>query len=524
VAGRLASYPDVVEWARLVELVGRVRATSRRGEKVALIADALRAARGRETELLALYLKGTLPQGRIGVGWRTLEPAMPSGPPVGEPLTLAGVDEGLAAVAAETGPGSTERRLKRLRALLEATEEPGRRLLVGLLLGEVRQGALDGLVIEAIARAAALRAADVRRAAMYAPHLGELARTALEDGAAGIGRFSLRLLHPVAPMLASPAGDAEEALERLGEAAFEYKLDGARLQVHRAGDEVRVFTRQLQDVTARVPEVVDWARALPVREAVVEGEALALREDGRPRPFQETMRRLGRSKDVETARRAMPLSSFFFDLLYLEGEGPLVGAPYGERIERLRRLVAPERLLPRLVTSDPEEAERFFDQAVAAGHEGVMAKSLVAPYAAGQRGFHWLKLKPAHTLDLVILAAEWGSGRRQGWLSNLHLGAREAESGRLVMLGKTFKGLTDEMLLWQTERLLSLETSRDSWTVHVRPELVAEIAFGDVQESPRYPAGLALRFARVKRYREDKPAAEADTLQAVRAIFERQRA
>ena len=513
-----------MEWARLVELVARVRATSKKGEKVALIADVLRQARGRETELLALYLTGTLPQGRIGVGWRTLEPAMPSGPAVGEPLTLARVDEALAAVAAETGPGSADRRLRRLRALLEATDEPGRRLLVELLMGEVRQGALDGLVIEAIARAAGLPAPDVRRAAMYAPDLGELARAALEEGAAGLGRFSLRLLSPVAPMLASPAGDAEEALERLGEAAFEYKLDGARLQVHRAGDEVRVFTRQLQDVTARVPEVVEWARALPVREAVVEGEALALREDGRPRPFQETMRRLGRSKDVEAARRAMPLSSFFFDLLYLEGEGPLVSLPYAERVERLQRLVEPAALLPRLVTRDPEEAERFFDQAIEAGHEGVMAKSLVAPYAAGQRGFHWLKLKPAHTLDLVILAVEWGSGRRQGWLSNLHLGARDAESGQFVMLGKTFKGLTDEMLRWQTEKLLSLETSRDAWTVHVRPELVAEIAFSDVQESPRYPAGLALRFARVKRYREDKPAAEADTLQAVREIFREQRA
>jgi DNA ligase-1 len=513
-----------MEWVHLVDLVARVRATSKKGEKVALIAEALRGTHDRETELLALYLTGSLPQGRIGVGWRTLQPAMPAGPAVGEPPTLERVDEAFAAVAAETGPGSTERRLRLLRALLESTDEPGRRLLVELLMGEVRQGALEGLVIEAIAKAALLPPADVRRAAMYAPGVGELARAALEEGAAGLGKFSLRLLFPVAPMLASPAGDAEEALERLGEAAFEYKLDGARLQVHRAGDEVRVFTRQLQDVTARVPEVVDWARALPVREAVVEGEALALRPDGRPRPFQETMRRLGRSKDVEAARRALPLSSFFFDLLFLEGEGPLVSIPYAQRVERLQRLVAPAVLLPRVVTGDAEEAERFFDQAVAAGHEGLMAKSLVAPYAAGQRGFHWLKLKPAHTLDLVILAVEKGSGRRSRWLSNLHLGARDAESGRFVMLGKTFKGLTDEMLEWQTGKLLSLETSRDAWTVHVRPELVAEIAFADVQESPRYPAGLALRFARVKRYRPDKPAAEADTLQAVRAIFERQRA
>jgi len=513
-----------MEWARLVELVGRVRATTKKGEKVALIADLLRQTRGREAELAALYLTGSLRQGRIGVGWRTLQPAMPSGAPAGEPLTLARVDEALSAVAAETGPGSAERRLRVLRSLLEAADEPGRRLLVELLMGEVRQGALEGLVIDAVARASGLAPSDVRRAAMYAPNVGGLARAALEKGASGLGVFSLRLLSPVAPMLASPAGDAEEALGRLGEAAFEYKLDGARLQVHRAGDEVRVFTRQLQDVTARVPEVVEWARGLPVREAVVEGEALALRPDGRPRPFQETMRRFGRRRNVETVRGDLPLSSFFFDLLYLEGEGPLVSMPYEKRFERLSRLVEPRVLLPRLVTRDPEEAERFFDQAVESGHEGLMAKSLAAPYVAGQRGFHWLKLKPAHTLDLVILAVEKGSGRRSQWLSNLHLGARDAESDRFVMLGKTFKGLTDEMLRWQTEKLLSLEDSRDERTVHVRPELVAEIAFADVQESPRYPAGLALRFARVKRYRPDKVAAEADTLQTVRAIFERQRA
>ena len=512
-----------MEWGRLVELVGRVRATARKGEKVALIAELLRQTRGRETGLLALYLTGTLPQGRIGVGWRTLEPALPSGPAQGEPLTLARLHEGLDAVAAETGPGSADRRLRLLRALLQATDEAGRRLLVELLLGEVRQGALEGLVIEAIARAAGLAPADVRAAAMYAPSLGDLARAALEEGAAGLARFSLVLLSPAAPMLASPTGDAEEALERLGEAAFEYKVDGARLQVHRAGDEVRVFTRQLQDVTPRVPEVVEWARALPTREAVVEGEALALRADGRPRPFQETMRRLGRSKDVEAARRAQPLSFFFFDALYVEGEGPLVALPYTERIVRLRRLVSPGLLLPQLVTRDPEEAEHFFAQALADGHEGLMAKSLGAPYAAGQRGFHWLKLKPAHTLDLLVLAAEWGSGRRKGWLSNLHLGARDAESGQPVMLGKTFKGLTDEVLRWQTEKLLALETSRDDWTVRVRPELVVEIAFGDVQESRQYPAGLALRFARVKRYRSDKSAAEADTIQRVREIFRRQR-
>jgi DNA ligase-1 len=284
-----------------------------------------------------------------------------------------------------------------------------------------------------------------------------------------------------------------------------------------------VFTRELRDVTARVPELVEWARALEPRELLLEGETIALRPDGRPHPFQVTMRRFGRSKDVAAARAELPLSSFFFDCLYREGEGPLIALPYAERVQRLAGIVAEPQRLPRLVTRDAEDADRFLRQALAAGHEGLMAKSLEAPYAAGHRGLHWLKLKAAETLDLVILAVEWGSGRRQGWLSNLHLGARDTESGQFVMLGKTFKGLTDEMLRWQTETLLSLETGRDGHVVHVRPELVVEVAFSDVQESPRYPAGMALRFARVKRHRPDKKAAEADTLARVMEIFRRQR-
>jgi DNA ligase-1 len=513
-----------LELAQLVALVERVRATSKKGEKVALIAGLLRPTRGREAELLALYLSGSLPQGRIGIGHRTLQGAWQPGPGSGLPLTLLELDGALESFAADAGAGSSERRARRLRELFQRTDEGGRRFLGELLLGELRQGALEGLVLEAVAKASGIPASDVRQAAMFAGSVGEVARAALEDGAPALARFSLRLLSPVAPMLASPAGDVEEALERLGEAAFEYKLDGARIQLHRAGDQVRVFTRQLQDVTERVPELAEWARALPARELVLEGEAIALRADGRPQPFQLTMRRLGRSKDVEKARREMPLSWFFFDCLFLEGEGPLVGAAYAERAARLARSVPREALLPRLVTGDAVQAEAFLRRALAEGHEGLMAKALAAPYVAGQRGFHWMKLKTAHTLDLVVLAVEWGSGRRQGWLSNLHLGARDAESGRFVMLGKTFKGLTDEMLRWQTERLLTLESRRDEWVVHVWPQLVVEVAFSDVQESPRYPAGLALRFARVKRHRPDKPASEADTLQTVRAIFERQRA
>ena len=507
----------------LVEGVGRVRATTGKTEKVARLADILRATHGRETELAALYLTGTLPQGRIGLGWRTLQSAVPEAPAAdaGERLTLADVDGLCEAVAGERGAGSGERRMQALRALFARADAEERRFLIELLTGELRQGALEGLLLEAIVRASGLPASSVRQAAMYSGSVGEVA---LEEGAAGLGRFSLRLLSPVAPMLASTADDVEAALERLGPAAFEYKLDGARIQLHKAGDEVRVFTRHLQDVTARVPEVVDFARALPAREAVLEGETIALRPDGRPHPFQLTMSRIGRSKDVEAGRIAVPLSSFFFDCLFLEGEGSLVAVPYAERIERLARTVPAGAVLPRIHTGAADEAARFFGQALAEGHEGLMAKSLTAPYAAGHRGFHWLKLKSAHTLDLVVLAVEHGSGRRRGWLSNLHLGARDPETGQFVMLGKTFKGLTDEMLRWQTEKLLSLEVSRDEFTVYVRPELVAEIAFSDVQESPRYPAGLALRFARVKAYRPDKPASEADTIQAVQEIFRRQRA
>ncbi|MET0553425.1 MAG: ATP-dependent DNA ligase [Vicinamibacteria bacterium] len=513
-----------MELGRLVELAARVRATTKKTEKVALIAAFLRETRERETALAALYLCGTLPQGRVGIGWRSVEEALAEPPAPGQPLTLAEVDRTLDEVAAAKGAGSGARRSAALRALVARAGPDERRFLAQLLLGETRQGAQEGLVLDAVARASGLPAAAVREAAMYSGDVGTVARAATEEGAAGLARFTLTLLSPIAPMLANPADDVEAALGRLGQAAFEYKVDGARIQIHKAGDEVRVFTRHLQDVTHRVPEIVEWTRALAPRELVLEGEAIAMRADGRPFPFQETMSRFGRSKDVAAARQAVPLSSFFFDLLLRSGEGSVVGLAYAERARLLAETVEPGRLLPRIVTADHGEAERFLRRSLDDGHEGLMAKSLSASYAAGQRGFSWLKLKAAHTLDLVVIAVEWGSGRREGWLSNLHLGARDPASGQFVMLGKTFKGLTDELLRWQTERLLALETGRDGHVVRVRPELVVEIAFNDVQESRHYPAGLALRFARVKRYRTDKPAAEADTIDAVRALFERQRA
>ena len=508
--------------ARLVEAVEHVRATTKKSEKIRLLADTLRGTHGHETVLAALYLSGTLPQGKIGLGWNLMQQAMHEFPVSGEPLALSDVDKCLDLLAAERGPGSTERRVAELRKLFNRARPDERRFLSQLLIGELRQGALEGVLLDAIAKAAELPPAEVRQASMFAPNIGELARVALEEKSAGLNRFSLRLFDPVAPMLANSAQDVDEALQRLERAAFEYKLDGARIQVHKGGGDVRLFTRQLQDVTGRLPELVEWAQRLPVREAVLDGEAITLRPDGKPGPFQTTMRRLGRIKDVAAMRQSIPLSPFIFDALYVDGDS-LLTRSYEDRTKLLAS-IAPEAAIPRVITAQPEEARRFLTQSLAAGHEGVMAKSPSAPYIAGQRGFHWLKLKEATTLDLVVLAAEWGNGRRQGWLSNLHLGAFDPASGRFVMLGKTFKGLTDDMLRLQTQQLLALETHREGQTVFVRPELVLEIAFSDIQESPRYPAGLALRFARVKRYRPDKCPQEADTIQTVTELFQAQRA
>jgi DNA ligase-1 len=511
-----------MELARLVDAVEQVRATSKKSEKIRILADTLRATSGEETALAALYLTGSLRQGKIGIGWALIQQALPESANGGNPLTLADVDQAFERLTAERGTGSSERRIGELKRLFTRANADERRFLSHLLIGELRQGALEGVLLDAIAKAGQLPAADVRQAFMFAPTIGELASAALRDGAAGLARYSLRLFVPVAPMLAATAEDIEETMERLSRAAFEYKLDGVRVQVHKGGDEVRLFTRQLQDVTARLPDVVGWARRLPVNEAVLDGEAISLRGDGRPQPFQTTMRRLGRVKDVAGMVESIPLTPFMFDALYLDGES-LLARPYEERTSILAE-IAPKAVIPRVITSQAEEARHFLAQSLAAGHEGVMAKSLTAPYVAGQRGFHWLKLKEATTLDLVVLAAEWGNGRRQGWLSNLHLGARDPVTGQFVMLGKTFKGLTDEMLRLQTEQLLKLETQREAQTVYVRPELVVEIAFSDLQESPRYPAGLALRFARVKRYRPDKTAQEADTIQTVTELFRSQRA
>jgi DNA ligase-1 len=505
--------------ADLVECSRRVGSRPGRLEKIEELAACLRRVDAECLEVAVAYLAGELPQGSIGAGAAALRSALEAPAASSPSLRLAEVDLALERVARARGPGSAAERQRTLHELFARATRDEREFLARLILGELRQGAQEGLVVEAVARAAGVSAAQVRRALMLEGDLRPVARAALREGARGLERFQVELFRPLQPMLASPAEDVPEALGELGQAAFEWKLDGGRIQVHKGGEEVRVFTRRLNDVTARLPEVVEAVRALPARELILDGEALALRPDGRPEPFQVTMQRFGRKLDVEAMRAALPLRAFFFDCLRAEGQS-LLDRPAAERFAALAECLPGELAIPRLVTGDAAAAEAFLREALERGHEGLVAKSLDAAYAAGSRGREWLKLKRAHTLDLVVLAAEWGHGRRRGWLSNLHLGARDPSRGGFVMLGKTFKGMTDEMLAWQTRRLLELEIARDEWTVHVRPELVVEVAVGGVQGSPQYPGGVALRFARVKRYRPDKRPEDADTLAAVAALRE----
>lgn len=503
----------IEEIARVSEAVA---ATSARREKIERLAECLRRLQPEEVPIAVPYLSGFLPQGTIGVGWASLRelPSPASPPPT---LSIAEVDEAFTRVRGSSGPGSQAARRALLQDLFGRTTETERRFLIGLLSGELRQGALEGVMVEAVARAAEVPGTDVRRARMVTGDLGEVAAAALTDGRSGLARFRLQLLRPLQPMLAQTAADIDDAFGRIRPAAVEWKLDGARIQVHRLGDTVRAFTRNLADVTAQVPEVVESVRAFPVEAILLDGEAIALRKDGRPHPFQVTMGRFSSRLGMEKHRRSLPLSAFFFDCLHLDG-ADLIDQSGGERFAALTRGVPEEFRVPRAVCHTEAEAQRILDEALERGHEGVMVKSMEAPYEAGRRGASWLKVKRAHTLDLVVLAAEWGHGRRQGWLSNLHLGARDPETDGFAMLGKTFKGMTDQMLTWQTEHLLSLETHRDEYTVHVRPELVVEVAFDGIQSSTRYPSGLALRFARIKGYRPDKAAKEADTIETVRAL------
>ena len=491
-----------------------VASTSSRLSKVARIADCLAVATPDEVAIAVSYLSGELPQGTVGVGWAALRERPKPAAEVS--LELLDVDAEISRLQAISGAGSKAARSATLETLLGRATEPEQRLLVGLFLGELRQGALEGVMTDAVARAAGVPVADVRRAAMLAGDLPAVAAVAIREGSSGLERFRLTPLQPITPMLAQTGDDVESALGKLGRASVEWKLDGARIQAHRLDGDVRVFTRNLADITPRVPEIVQTVRTLDVTSIVLDGEAIALREDGRPEPFQVTMSRFG----TKATPTGPPLSAFFFDCLHVDGDD-LVDRSAGERLEALVATLPADLVVPRIETDDPVVAQSFLEETLARGHEGVMVKSLDAPYEAGRRGAGWVKVKPAHTLDLVVLAAEWGHGRRQGKLSNLHLGARDPETDGFVMLGKTFKGMTDEMLAWQTEHLLGLETSRDGHTVRVRPELVVEIAFDGVQSSSRYPGGVALRFARVKGYRPDKSATEADTIATIRAIHAR---
>jgi ATP-dependent DNA ligase I len=493
-----------------------VAASSARLAKVERLAACLGRLEAAEVHPAVAFLSGELRQRQIGVGWAALRDV--PAPAASPTLTVAEVDATFERIGRLAGPGSQAERRRLLADLLGRATAAEQRFLRGLLSGELRQGALEGVMVEAIARAAGVAATEVRRALMLRGALGPVAEAALAAGVPGLRAFHLQVGRPLQPMLASTAPSLEVAMERVGEGGVEWKLDGVRVQLHKAGDEVRVFTRTLDDVTARVPEVAEIVLALPVRSAVLDGELIALQPDGRPHPFQVTAGRLGSKLDVERQRSAVPLTLYLFDALHLDGED-LIDRGGVERHAALAAVTPVTLRVPRTVTGDPAAAAAFLADTLARGHEGVLVKSLTAPYEAGRRGTGWLKVKPVHTLDLVVLAVEWGHGRRKGWLSNLHLGARDPETGEFVMLGKTFKGLTDKLLAWQTERLLELAVGpADGWVVHVRPELVVEIAFDGVQASPRYPGGVALRFARVLRYRPDKRPEEADTIATVRAI------
>lgn len=507
-------------FAEVTRVSRDVAGTASRSRKRELLAGFFRDAEPQDVPVAVAYLAGRLPQGRLGVGWAALrDRAAPAPAPS---LTVAGVDAALSAVAAVSGQGAQAGRRALIQDLMAAATAVEQEYLIGLITGEVRQGALDAAAAEGLAEATGAPPAEVRRAVMLAGALEPVAQALLARGPAALADFRLTVGRPLLPMLAASAKSVPEAVGKLaGPCAVEEKLDGIRIQAHRDGEEVRLFTRTLDDVTGRLPEIAATVRTLAGERFVLDGEVLAFDSAGRPRPFQETAGRVGSRVDVAAAARAMPVSAVFFDVLSA-GDRDLLDLPYAVRHEALEALVPPAARVRRAVVADPadpaavREAEEFMAATLERGHEGVVVKADDGPYAAGRRGASWIKVKPVHTLDLVVLAAEWGHGRRTGRLSNLHLGAR-GEDGSFVMLGKTFKGLTDELLAWQTERLLALAERDDGHVVTVRPELVVEIAYDGVQTSPRYPAGLTLRFARVLRYREDKPAAEADTVAAVRA-------
>ncbi|WP_329556161.1 ATP-dependent DNA ligase [Streptomyces sp. NBC_00696] len=501
---------------RLAHVSQEVAATSARSRKIALLAELFRDAEADDVPIVIPYLAGRLPQGRLGIGWKVLSRSVE---PAAEPtLTVREVDARLTALGKVSGAGSQAERGRLVGELMGAATADEQRFLFGLITGEVRQGALDAVAVEGLAQATDVPAADVRRAVMLAGSLQTVAEALLADGPAALDRFRLTVGRPVLPMLAHSATSVAEAVEKLGDCAVEEKLDGIRVQVHRDGDVVRLYTRTLDDITDRLPELTAAALELRGERFILDGEVISFDADGRPRSFQETAGRVGSRVDVATAAETVPVSPVFFDALSVDGRD-LLDLPFAERHAELARLVPEPMRVRRTLVSGPEDvpaAEAFLAETLERGHEGVVVKGLDAPYNAGRRGASWLKVKPVHTLDLVVLAAEWGHGRRTGKLSNLHLGARSSD-GSFAMLGKTFKGMTDALLTWQTERLQELAVASDGHVVTVRPELVVEIAYDGLQKSTRYPAGVTLRFARVVRYREDKRAEEADSVETLLA-------
>ncbi|MFF5307302.1 ATP-dependent DNA ligase [Streptomyces sp. NPDC013161] len=501
---------------RLAHVSQEVAAASARSRKIALLAELFRDAAPDDVPIVIPYLAGRLPQGRLGIGWKVLSQSVE---PAAEPtLTVHDVDARLTALGKVSGAGSQAERARLVGELMGAATADEQRFLFGLITGEVRQGALDAVAVEGLAQATDVPATDVRRAVMLAGSLQTVAEALLADGPASLDRFRLTVGRPVLPMLAHSASSVAEAVEKLGECAVEEKLDGIRVQVHRDGEVVRLYTRTLDDITDRLPELTAAALELRGERFILDGEVISFDEDGRPRSFQETAGRVGSRVDVATAAETVPVSPVFFDALSVDGRD-LLDLPFAERHAELAQLVPEPMRVRRTLVSGPEDvpaAEAFLAETLKRGHEGVVVKGLDAPYNAGRRGASWLKVKPVHTLDLVVLAAEWGHGRRTGKLSNLHLGARSS-NGSFVMLGKTFKGMTDALLTWQTERLQELAVESDGHVVTVRPELVVEIAYDGLQKSSRYPAGVTLRFARVVRYREDKRAEEADSVETLLA-------
>jgi DNA ligase-1 len=506
--------------ADLVATSREVAATRSRKLKLARLAALLPRLSPSEVRPSVAFLCGTPRQGKLGVGYRTLQQLRATPRADQASVTALELDEIFRTLSDLSGKGSAARQTELLGELFGRLTEDEADFVARLLVGELRQGALEALVLEAVGFASGISSSVLGRAMLFAGDASEVAALALEQGADALRALSVELFRPLRPMLAQTAKDLADAIARTAPCAFEQKLDGARIQAHRAGERVAIYSRQGNELTDALPEVVELVRSFSANSLVLDGEAIALSADGRPLPFQVTMRRFGRKRDVAAQQRELPLSAFFFDCLYLDGE-VLVERSNEQRFSALSRAVPKALCVPRVVVADVAQGEAALRAALDGGHEGVVVKSLGSSYAAGRRGAGWLKLKPAPTLDLVVLGAEWGSGRRRGFLSNLHLGARDARSGGFVMLGKTFKGLTDETLAWQTRRLRELAISNDGRVVHVSPSLVVEIAFDGLQRSPHYPGGLALRFARVRRYRDDKSAHEADTIELVRSLYAR---